>query len=78
MRYGKGSEKNDIEAGEYGASCVNADENLVTVELAGDERLRYDPGRLHGVKVYREATREFWEGDRVQFTARYGRGHCKS
>jgi ATP-dependent exoDNAse (exonuclease V) alpha subunit len=33
--------------------------------------LTYDPERLHGVNVYREATRNFSEGDRLQFTARY-------
>jgi len=29
----------------------------------------YDPRRLQGVSVYREAERDFAEGDRVQFTA---------
>lgn len=38
---------------------------------AGGERLTYDPGRLHGVNVYREANRGFSAGDRVQFTAPY-------
>jgi ATP-dependent exoDNAse (exonuclease V) alpha subunit len=29
----------------------------------------YDPRRLHGVTIYREAERAFSEGDRVQFTS---------
>ena len=29
----------------------------------------YDPRRLRGVNVYRETTREFATGDRIQFTA---------
>ena len=31
--------------------------------------MTYDPRRLQGVSVYREAERDFAEGDRVQFTA---------
>ena len=33
------------------------------------QRLSYDPRRLQGVTLYREAERAFSEGDRVQFTA---------
>ena len=35
------------------------------------QQLTYDPHRLHGVSVYREAERDFSTGDRVQFTAPY-------
>ena len=31
--------------------------------------MTYDPRRLRGVSVYREAERSFAEGDRVQYTA---------
>ena len=38
-------------------------------------QLTYDPHRLHGVSVYREAERDFSTGDRVQFTAPYRDEH---
>ena len=72
IRYSRTSEKHHVDAGEYGrVVAVDAEQNLLTVERANGERLTYDPDRLHGVNVYREATRDFSEGDRVQFTARY-------
>jgi ATP-dependent exoDNAse (exonuclease V) alpha subunit len=72
IRYGRTSAKHHVEAGEYGrVVAVDADENLLTVERASGGNFTYDPDRLHGVNVYREATRDFSEGDRVQFTARY-------
>ena len=33
------------------------------------EEVSYDPRRLHGVTLYREAERAFSAGDRIQFTA---------
>jgi ATP-dependent exoDNAse (exonuclease V) alpha subunit len=48
---------------------VNAKENLLTVERASGEQVTYDPTRLRGITVYREATRALATGDRVQFTA---------
>jgi len=72
IRYSRASEKHHVEAGEYGrVIAVDAEQNLVTVERAGGRQFTYDPDRLQGVNVYREATRNFSEGDRLQFTARY-------
>jgi len=70
VRYAKGSKTLDIEAGEYArVESVDEKQNMVTVERANGERVRYDPRRLQGVTLYREAERAFSEGDRVQFTA---------
>ena len=72
VRYSRASAKHHVDAGEYSrVVAVDAEQNLLTVERATGGRLTYDPDRLHGVNVYREATRDFSEGDRVQFTARY-------
>ncbi len=59
-----------VNAGEY-ATVTNTDakQNLLTVEREAGQQVTYDPRRLQGVSVYREAEREFAEGDRVQFTA---------
>ena len=51
------------------------EQNLLTVERENGQRLTYDPHRLHGVSVYREAERDFSAGDRVQFTAPYREEH---
>jgi len=61
-----------IEAGEYArVQCVDRRQNLITVERTNGEHQTYDPRRLQGVTLYREAERAFAEGDRVQFTAPY-------
>ena len=51
------------------------EQNLLTVERENGQQLTYDPHRLHGVSVYREAERDFSTGDRVQFTAPYRDEH---
>jgi ATP-dependent exoDNAse (exonuclease V) alpha subunit len=48
---------------------VDAKENRLTVEREAGTLHTYDPRRLSGVSVHREAEREFSQGDRVQFTA---------
>jgi hypothetical protein len=71
IRYTSGSKKNGIAAGEY-ARVLATDEkaNTLTVKLEKSQRqISYDPKRLQGVTVYREAEREFSEGDRLQFRA---------
>ena len=76
VRYTRGSQAVGVEAGEYvRVTSVDREENLLTVERANGERLTYDPDRLHGVSVYREAERKFSAGDRVQFTAPYRDEH---
>jgi ATP-dependent exoDNAse (exonuclease V) alpha subunit len=72
IRYSKGSKPVGLEAGEY-AKVLRTDEkeNTVTVERKNGQELSYDPRRLQGVTVYREAEHTFAEGDRVQMTAPY-------
>jgi ATP-dependent exoDNAse (exonuclease V) alpha subunit len=61
-----------LEAGEYAKVVrTNEKENTVTVERKSGQELSYDPRRLQGVTVYREAERTFAQGDRVQMTAPY-------
>jgi hypothetical protein len=70
VRYAKGSKKLGIAPGEYArVESVDEKQNHVTVERANGQRLSYDPRRLQGVTLYREAGRAFSEGDRIQFTA---------
>lgn len=76
VRYSRGSKALGIEAGEYATVReADADQNLLTIEKSDGEQLTYDPRRLHGVTVYREDSRDFSEGDRVQFTAPYAEKH---
>ena len=63
-----------MDAGQYvRVAGVDREENLLAVERGNAEQITYDPRRLQGVSVYKEAQREFSEGERVQFTA-----PCKS
>ena len=70
LRYSRGSKAVGVNAGEY-ATVANTDakQNLLTVEREDGQHVTYDPRRLQGISVYREAERDFAEGDRVQFTA---------
>ena len=70
VRYAKGSKTLGIAPGEYArVECIDEKQNHVTVERGNGQRLSYDPRRLQGVTLYRDAERAFSEGDRVQFTA---------
>jgi len=70
VRYTKGSKAVGLEAGEYArVQHTNAKENVVTVKRENGQRMSYDPRRLHGITLYREAERKFANGDRMQFTA---------
>ena len=76
MRYTKGSQALGIEPGAYARVLqVHAQDNRVTVTRDSGERVTYDPRRLQGVTLYREADRAFAVGDRVQFTAPYREHH---
>jgi conjugative relaxase-like TrwC/TraI family protein len=72
LRYSKGSKSLGISAGEY-ARVTATDQvmNTITVKRHGGEELSYDPRRLQGVTVYRDAERTFAQGERVQLTAPY-------
>jgi conjugative relaxase-like TrwC/TraI family protein len=70
VRYARGSKAAGIEAGTYGTVVgVNAPANLLSVEQPAGNVIAYDPRRLAGVNVYREADHDFSVGDRIQFTA---------
>jgi ATP-dependent exoDNAse (exonuclease V) alpha subunit len=70
VRYSKGSRTFGLDPGAYArVEHVNARQNLVTVRRRDGQRVTYDPRRLQGVTLYREATRAFAKGDRVQLTA---------
>jgi ATP-dependent exoDNAse (exonuclease V) alpha subunit len=72
LRYSKGSKPLGIEAGEYArVAHVDRESNTLTVKRQSGEELSYDPRRLQGVTVYRDAERTFAQGDRVQLTAPY-------
>ncbi len=70
VRYTTGSQGLGVRAGEYArVEHVHAPDNRVTVSREHGEPVTYDPRRLQGVTLYREADRAFANGDRVQFTA---------
>src|SRR5436190_127878 len=70
VRYTTGSRALGIRAGEYARiQHIEPTSNRVTVVRSSGEPLTYDPRRLQGVTLYREAERAFATGDRVQFTA---------
>jgi ATP-dependent exoDNAse (exonuclease V) alpha subunit len=69
-RYSRGSKALGVEAGDYArVEHADAKTNHVTVRTDGDRTFSYDPRRLQGVTLYREAQRAFTAGDRVQMTA---------
>jgi len=70
IRYSRGSKTLGIEAGDYArVEGVDTKNNQVTVRTDEKRAVSYDPRRLQGVTLYREAERAFAEGDRVQMTA---------
>jgi hypothetical protein len=72
VRYAKNSKALDVDAGEYAqVARVDAANNMLTVTRQTGEELTYNPRRLSGVTVYKEAERSFAAGDRVQITTPY-------
>jgi ATP-dependent exoDNAse (exonuclease V) alpha subunit len=72
LQYNTGSKAEGIERGTFATvQSVNTRANTLTVSLESGSSVTYDPRRLKGVNVFREAEREFAPGDRVQFTAPY-------
>ncbi|HUO15577.1 MAG TPA: MobF family relaxase [Verrucomicrobiae bacterium] len=70
IRFARGSKAAGIEAGSYAVvTTVDPAQNLLTVQKGSGELVTYDPRRLNGVGVYREAMHDFAVGDRIQFTA---------
>jgi conjugative relaxase-like TrwC/TraI family protein len=70
LYYSRGSREHGIEPRSY-ATVVSTDPaaNLLTVGTEEGKQVTYDPERLRGITAYREISREFSEGDRIQFTA---------
>jgi conjugative relaxase-like TrwC/TraI family protein len=70
IRYNRASRVYDVTVGDYAlVTAKDHKENEITVHFESGRKLTYNPERLSGVSVYREAQREFAEGDRVQFRA---------
>ena len=79
IRYNKGSKVFGINKGDYARvmSTTHAD-NELTVKLQDGREVTYNPKRLSGVSVYKEASRQFAVGDRVQFRAPFREGNVKN
>ncbi len=70
IRYNRASRVFGVEVGDYAlVTAKNHKENEITVHFENGRELTYNPQRLSGVSVYREAERNFAEGDRIQFRA---------
>jgi ATP-dependent exoDNAse (exonuclease V) alpha subunit len=70
LRYNHASKVYGVEVGDYArVTAKNHKENEITVRFENGRELTYNPQRLSGVSVYRDAQREFAEGDRIQFRA---------
>jgi ATP-dependent exoDNAse (exonuclease V) alpha subunit len=76
VRYTTGSRTVGIRAGEYvRIADISTARNRVKVVRPNGQSLTYDPRRLQGVTIFREADRVFAMGDRVQFTAPFRERH---
>jgi conjugative relaxase-like TrwC/TraI family protein len=70
LRYSRASTETGIGKGQYAqVRSIDAASNRITVRLQDGTDRTYDPRRQRGVSVYREETRNFSLGDRIQFTA---------
>ena len=66
LRYSRGSNAIGIERGSYArVVSTNLQENLLTVETKTGDLVTYDPRRLTGVSIYREAEQPFAVGDQA-------------
>ena len=70
IRYNRASKVYSVSVGDY-ARVTGTDHasNTITVQMEDGRALTYNPSRLSGVSVYKESTRDFAEGDRIQFRA---------
>ncbi|ADV84507.1 MobF family relaxase [Terriglobus saanensis] len=70
VQYERGSKAEGIGRGSFGVvQSSDAASNRLTVEFSNGSSVEYDPKRVYGVNVYRETSREFATGDRLQFSA---------
>ena len=69
LQYTRGSKEQGLKQDSFATvRAVDARANTITVERADGKSMTYDPRRLKGVNAYKETTREFATGDRIQFT----------
>jgi conjugative relaxase-like TrwC/TraI family protein len=70
LYYSRGSKEQGIEPRSYTTVIsIDAPANQITVAKDDGKQVAYDPERLRGITAYREISRDFAEGDRIQFTA---------
>jgi hypothetical protein len=70
LYYTRGSKEQGIEPRSYATVVsIDAAANQITVAKNDGQQVTYDPERLRGITAYREISRDFAEGDRIQFTA---------
>ena len=70
LYYTRGSKEQGIEPRSYTTvSSIDVAANRITVGTDDGKQVTYDPERLRGITAYREISRDFAEGDRIQFTA---------
>lgn len=79
VRYNRRSKLYTISPGDYGRVLnANHRDNTITVGLEDGREITYNPERLSGVSVYKEAKRQFAEGDRIQFRAPFAEAKVKN
>lgn len=79
IRYNTTSKLYGVRPADYGRVLANNHkENTITVRLESGREITYNPERLSGVSVYREAEREFAAGDRIQFRAPFAEAKVKN
>jgi conjugative relaxase-like TrwC/TraI family protein len=79
IRYNTTSKLYGVKPGDYGRVLANNHkDNTITVRFESGREMSYNPERLSGVSVYREAQREFAVGDRIQFRAPFAPGKVKN
>ena len=70
LYYTRGSKEQGIEPRSYATvASIDAAANQITVGTEDGRQVTYDPERLRGITAYREISRDFAEGDRIQFTS---------
>lgn len=70
LRYSRASKETGIGKGAFArVKSIDAEANRLTAQLQDGTECTYDPRRQQGVSVFREETRNFSEGDRIQFNA---------
>ena len=70
LQYTRGSKEQGLKQDSFATvRGVDTRANTITVERADGKNVTYDPRRLKGVNAYKETSREFATGDRIQFTS---------